>query len=96
MSEKHTPGPWYQDRTTVYGLNARNMNRFYADVKDAHTPQHELEANARLMAVAPDLFAHASALIEFVKQKYGVSESELTCEHMRGLAEAIAKARGAS
>ena len=55
MEAQHTPGPWKQANTFVYALNDRGFNRFTCIVQDAHTPLEELEANARLIAAAPDL-----------------------------------------
>ena len=57
MSAKHTPGPWHRIDRTVYALNDQQINRFWAVVQDAHTPDDELLANARLIAAAPDLLA---------------------------------------
>jgi len=61
----HTPGPWLRSGNTVYALNPDGFNRFCAQVQDAHTPNHELEANARLMAAAPKLL---SALVALEKE----------------------------
>ena len=55
MTTAHTPGEWLKVGTTVYALNERGVNRFFCSVQDAHTPAAELEANARLIAAAPDL-----------------------------------------
>lgn len=52
------------------------------------------EEIAHLIASSPDFYTHAVNLIESVKRKYNITEEELTCEHMRGLASAISKARG--
>lgn len=52
---KHTRGPWYRSGKTVYALNEQGFNRFSALVQDARTGDEELEANARLIAAAPEL-----------------------------------------
>lgn len=59
---KHTPGPWLiAAGTTVYALNAHGYNRFSAQAQRGHTSdkwptdEEELEANARLIAAAPEL-----------------------------------------
>ena len=71
----HTPGPWLIADTTVYSLQSDGhvlVNRFSAHVqtgvgRDAQrTPLAELEANARLMAAAPDLLAALQGLMQFV------------------------------
>lgn len=58
-----TPGPWLLSGRTVYALNDEGFNRFSALVQDAHTPWDELEANARLIAAAPDLLAALDDLL---------------------------------
>ena len=68
---QHTPQPWLRDGLTVYALHhngdydhgkPRLVNRFSARV-DALTHQggteEEAEANARLIAAAPDLLKAA-------------------------------------
>ncbi|HBO7074262.1 hypothetical protein ACM7LX_33165 [Pseudomonas aeruginosa] len=61
---KHTPGPWYQDGTTVYALNPQNFNRFSAQIHGAHTPKSELEAVAQLMQAAPELLEALQVCIQ--------------------------------
>jgi hypothetical protein len=51
---KHTPGPWKQRGLVVMEDSPRQM--FVADVF-VNTPGDEAEANARLIAAAPDLLA---------------------------------------
>ncbi len=73
MSEtKWTPGPWLRDGRTVYALEHAGWrksveqfkNRFYASVQQTPTtPEEEIEANARLIAAAPELY---EALAEFM------------------------------
>jgi hypothetical protein len=61
----HTPGPWLCDRQTVYALNDEGQNRFVAGIQGGftsitprvRTEAGELDANARLIAAAPDLLA---------------------------------------
>ena len=76
MSEaKHTPGPWLigSDQRLVYALHHNGdfhkgapllVNRFSAYV-EPYTSQggtiEEAQANARLIAAAPELLAHAEA-----------------------------------
>jgi len=63
---KHTPGPWLIDGTEdgftfVYALNQQGYNRMSAHVQSGYiSPMEkasikEMEANARLIAAAPDL-----------------------------------------
>jgi hypothetical protein len=62
--EGFTPGPWRMDGNTfVYGLGADRHNRFTAPVQRSHdTPWDEVEANARLIARAPELVEEISKL----------------------------------
>lgn len=64
---KHTPGDWTAQGCAVYVLNAQGYNRFWLLVnpgqigerdeknREKRTPDCELEADARLIAAAPDL-----------------------------------------
>lgn len=61
---KHTPGPWKREGLTVYALMSAGWlkgkelfkNRFWANlVCDASCSKEEAEANARLIAAAPEL-----------------------------------------
>ena len=63
---KHTKEEWKVEDTTVYALEFESFyrgeeqmrNRFWAHVYGYRgTPQEELEANARLMAAAPELLS---------------------------------------
>lgn len=64
----HTPVPWLRDGLLVYALHrfdGRDVNRFSANV-DAWISQggtqQEAEANANLIAAAPDLLTELIAL----------------------------------
>lgn len=50
----HTPGPWLMMGRTVYALRG-GTNRFDAYVQGYDVQVGEIEANARLIAAAPDL-----------------------------------------
>lgn len=56
MSSKHTPGPWaYQEDSDAYTHIVRGPgNRFICQL--AQTTSAEIEANARLIAAAPEMF----------------------------------------
>lgn len=92
MSErKHTPGPWMVEGRTVYALNEDGYNRFSALVQDAHTPGDELEANAQLIAAAPELL---EALEQFVAWVDAPCESAFSDSQLASARAAIAKATG--
>ena len=68
---KHTPGTWLVDDLTVYVLNNTGTDRFSAWVQrgwlndeEGRTPKAELEANARLIAAAPDLLAACQQIMQ--------------------------------
>lgn len=59
---KHTYTEWLREENTVYALNLEGSNRFVAQVQGGwategrlRTDESELEANARLIAAAPEL-----------------------------------------
>lgn len=58
----HTPGPWFNDATYV-GSTA--VDRFFITChnKDLPNGREEAEANARLIAAAPDLLEALHALV---------------------------------
>lgn len=61
MSAKNwTAGPWLlTENSTVYALGANECNSFWATLQTAgkdRIPDAEVEANAALMAAAPDLY----------------------------------------
>lgn len=98
MSEsKHTPGPWSRVGTFVHALSDDGANQFCALVQDAHTPTQVLEANARLIAAAPELL---EALQQTLAQclAWQGEPNEYSCEiHskiIRQARAAIAKALG--
>ena len=57
METKHTPGPWrWNTAAGIYGSNnKRCANVFVQD--EIKLPDDEIDANARLIAAAPDLLA---------------------------------------
>ena len=71
MSEtKHTPGPWLiapEDKAFVYALGPGGTNSFWAHVQTAgreRIERAETEANAHLIAAAPDLLAELRNIAE--------------------------------
>jgi hypothetical protein len=60
MSKQHTPGPWTVEGHTV---NARGVAYGFAN---STASAHELRANARLIAAAPDLLHALKWAAEYV------------------------------
>ena len=62
---KHTPGPWVQtpwDSTAIF--DAKNLRVPIAQTYPADTSQKEAEANARLVAAAPQLLEALELIVE--------------------------------
>jgi len=60
---KHTPGPWWADfdgENTFDGVEIQQVGRLHyvpvANVPVDYTDREEREANARLIAAAPDMY----------------------------------------
>lgn len=94
----HTPAPWFIEGKTVYALEhygwkkgvEQFCNRFTVSIgRGQSNADGELEANARLIAAAPELLA---ACIEFVRKvDAGEAKSTRSYEQMKA---AIAKSKG--
>jgi len=62
---QHTPGPWrVEDGSTVYGSRAGKTDKF--EVCDCKGYAGEREANARLIAAAPDLLEAVRLTVELL------------------------------
>ena len=89
----HTPGPWGYDGTEVHAehLVICNAYRSRTDDEGNWMPNEEVEANARLIAAAPELLEAARlANQELIDLGQGSSASPA----LRALWSAIAKAEG--
>ena len=95
---KHTPGPWLLSGNTIYALmhagrrkgDEQFKNRFSAYVQaDRECPDDEHEANARLIATAPELLEALKACVLWMDTNYERSEAA-----HRAARAAIAKAEG--
>jgi len=101
---RHTPAPWLiADGTFVYALNERGTNVFYASLQrgwkgknaDIVTPIAELEANAALISVAPDLLEALVRMEKWACAIVGAKSEEFTGVHPIAFANTvIARARG--
>lgn len=86
MTSKHTPGPWERRHLTIMGQTS--VQDAYQKVASVHNDKslENAEANARLIAAAPDMLA-ALVLAESYADVMGV----MTVQAIR---DAIAKATG--
>jgi hypothetical protein len=93
---KHTPGPWYFFSTPI-GIGASNIQERDmawtrhdgAGLRDSHRSREEDEANARLIAAAPDLLAALKEIASIGPASDAFANLELAREIARA---AIAKA----
>lgn len=102
MGEKHTPGPWEIHRTShlnIYiGHSHDRPNRtpgYLAEVRRFTTDHEQVEANARLIAAAPELLDALKALEEAARQvQCGEMDKQSIDVERRKARAAIAKATG--
>lgn len=97
MTSKHTPGPWETDRNNVHPGHIATIDcRFSSDrvvIWSPYWPKDdaEQEANARLIAAAPDLLDALEEIVGYT----GGAETALDDENlMDRIYDAISKARG--
>ena len=94
---KHTPGPWLTDRNNVHSGQIATvhhcLNNDWVEIWSSKTPigETEQEANARLIAVSPELLEALEKVID--EWQYGSSIEEANEVYTKAK-EAIAKAKG--
>lgn len=87
MTNTHTPGPWEAlNRGYKHHVTSQDAGAFYAEICGPHH-----EANARLIAAAPDLLA---ALQICAKELRKISSNVLMNPAYQKARAAIAKAEG--
>lgn len=81
----HTPGPWSVSCSgnDVENVSGAGVCALYAD--------ETAEANARLIAAAPDLLAAAEAMLRSIDEGPAFGNGEIEIDKLR---VAVAKARG--
>lgn len=95
INPKHTAGPWYvekDDGVFVVIDDAREMDPIYLDQEN-----DEREANARLIAAAPELLGALEKAAELAKpgQEMGLRDAiDALCDVWNIARAAIAKAEG--
>jgi hypothetical protein len=96
MSVGFTPGPWnlVTNKFGEHVVAAGDDDIFLLDDTESSVSDHdEYTANARLIAVAPELYEALVRLGTIAAAKYGNSDDELWGAITQGIA-ATAKARG--
>lgn len=105
MSEaKHTPGPWIADGGYISSATAIKSNGAPVHVADPYVDESllassEVDANARLIAAAPQLLAACKMMDKWIERDLSDDPEleELTLQTVYGsVLEAIAKAEGSS
>lgn len=89
---KFTPGPWVRD-TRTDDVKRADTFAVVAYTAGIGVPVPIKEANANLIAAAPDLFEHAVWVVRLFGTKDPQGLEELA-ESVKGLRAAVAKARG--
>lgn len=93
MSAKHTPGPW---RITDDGRIVCYPESLETGVLSSQLPDGEKEANAHLIATAPDLTDHGRFLLNRLEEfEHELLDDEVAREFMGHVSPAIARFRDA-
>jgi hypothetical protein len=96
---EYTAGPWIKEENSefVYALNKLGSNRFYLGVQpgrddyNLRTSTNELDANAQLIAAAPELLEVLKRILSNLNYADAVPELGFK---MRQAEDIIAKAEG--
>ena len=91
---QHTQGPWTVENNSIYG-NAGMIRPFIASVEDDHRDE-ETNANARLIAAAPDLLDALQWITRCasIRGPVGTTAYLISDKRMAEVRAAIAKATG--
>lgn len=92
---KHTPGPWVAENRNVYSSDVTgSIVAQCKDFKFAPRPREEQEANARLMAAAPELLEVAKRVASRLPPEDGPCHVGITtqenCAHCRRILAVVA------
>jgi hypothetical protein len=96
MKTAHTPGPWIVESVENKGQSTivDNNDHLVAEVYSDSCNQLEEDANARLIAAAPDML-NVLKRVKIIWDREGIGSSERESEPLyRDLCTAIAKANG--
>lgn len=93
MTAKHTPGPWFVNGPWLIQADTpHELPRYVAEIKKPHgVSTNEREANARLIAAAPELLAALEGILyHFVPEQGNLKVEQ---EMIKSAHAAIAKAK---
>lgn len=79
MKPRFTPGPWHHDFLDEYGWVLDENNRYLADIVNSDSegllaPPDEQQANAELMAAAPELLEKLRTLAWILSDLHDIPE----------------------
>lgn len=87
---KHTPGPWAYSRRAGIRISAPDGRSICAIAATVRRPPAECEANAQVIAAAPELLASLIWCEALIRSAYGDTEQT------KAMRKVIAKATGES
>lgn len=91
---KHTPGPWVKGKFgQLYGASGRQVGVWDAGIARV-SRDAEAEANARLIAAAPELLAACEEMIGTLWFKSPHGSDVINADAYKQMTDAIAKAKG--
>ena len=97
MNTQHTPGPWEVGAapTSVYAPVTPDSYVYIASASSRGSNDEETDqANARLIAAAPELLAALRALVKQHDRPHGFDDSGWYIEQLEAARAAIAQAEG--
>lgn len=89
MTGKYTPGPWIASGSTIWKTDADGNEDEIADAWDHGRGEEQTQANAHLIAAAPDLLEAAISLVANLEEGDFISITRIDAMNT-----AIAKAEG--
>lgn len=91
MTNKHTSGPWYHGNLNGNFYVCKDVGNLFYDIARVDNWPEETEANARLIASAPELLAALETVVRMIGPYAGQGRMDTEISAARA---AIAKARG--
>jgi hypothetical protein len=89
MNTQHTPGPWSAVQTDRYNTDIQGPKYSVANISIGHDDDvPEMQANARLMAAAPELLAALQRFASAMKQRSYPELQGVACDAFAAIAKA--------